>query len=208
MKKVLLFLSFLFLITPINAEDSLYDIIENENEIFYSQINNTWSINKSSDEDLVLFKNSFDGAGSYSTYKFSDGSLAFALATNCELIKDGKLIIIDNNLLKYYELQYNNKNIKQIELSESELKNIFPDTEIFKISQIDNDDKIWLHKPLLKKRTILLLNDTNRFFHQINCKSKNVQDNEIKGLITFNRYGSFTFKHFGKRNGKLIFYIR
>ena len=61
---------------------------------------------------------------------------------------------------------------------------------------------------MLKNKTILLVNDTDKYFHQITCKSKGAQDEEIKGLVTFNRYGIFNFKHFGKRDGKLIFYIR
>ena len=67
---------------------------------------------------------------------------------------------------------------------------------------------MWLHKPLFKKKTILLVNDTDRYFHKITCKSKNIQDSEIKGLITIPRYGIIRFTHFGKHKGKLTFYIR
>ena len=80
--------------------------------------------------------------------------------------------------------------------------------QIFKVSQIDTDNKTWLHKPFGKDKTILLLNDTERFFHQIKCNSTKAQDKNLKGLITFSRYGIYTFKHLGERNGKLIFYIR
>ena len=59
-------------------------------------------------------KKLIEGAGSYSLYNYSDGRLAFALTTDCEFIKDDKLIIIDNNLLKYYKLIFNGENFEQI----------------------------------------------------------------------------------------------
>ena len=67
---------------------------------------------------------------------------------------------------------------------------------------------MWIHKPLFKNKKILLVNDTDRYFNKISCKSKNIQDSKIKGLITISRYGIFKFKHYGQRDGKLIFYIR
>ena len=59
-----------------------------------------------------------------------------------------------------------------------------------------------------KNKTVLLLNDTDRFFHRFECKSKNSQDEDVKNLITFSRYGMYKFKHFGERNGKIVFLIR
>ena len=67
---------------------------------------------------------------------------------------------------------------------------------------------MWIHKPIFKKKTFILVNDTDRFFHRITCKSKNTQDPEIKGLFTISRYGIIRFTHFGERDGKLTFYIR
>ena len=207
MKKFLTCLLMLISINIAFAEEN-YKIIENQEQIYYSPIDNIWSLSKSTDSDLLVNKELIEGNGSYSLYKYSDGSIAFALATDCEIISNGKLVVVDNNLLKFSQIIYYDNKFEQIPISEEEIKNVFFNIEILKISQIDTDNKTWLHKPFRKNKTILLLNDTNKFFHQINCKSKNAQNENIKGLITFSRYGIFTFKHFGERNGKLIFYIR
>ena len=61
----------------------------------------------------------------------------------CELISGNNLIVVDNNLLKYYKLEYDFGEITQVELTESEIKEVFPQAEIFKLSQIDADNKVW-----------------------------------------------------------------
>lgn len=212
MKKVLLSLLLLglssFAFAEEITEENPHNLIRHNDRIFYSELNNTWHTEPLDEESQVLNKTLYEGAGSYSTYYKEDETLAFALATDCELIHNGKLIIVDNNVLKYYKLEYNNGFIEQIELNELELKDIFPQAEIFKLSQIESDNKIWLHKPFRKKRTLLLINDTDKFFHGITCKSKNIQDAEIKGLITISRYGIIRFTHFGEYKGSLTFYIR
>lgn len=208
MKKVLVVLSLLVGCNFVFANPNPYDVIYNEYQAVYTPSENTWSAGGLADDRIVFTKEVVEGAGSYSRYNYEDGSLAFALSTDCEIIKDGNLIVVDNNLLRYYRIIYDNGSFEQVPMSAEEVQQIFPDAELFKVSNIDNDGKTWLHKPLLKKKTILLFNDTDRFFHKITCKSKNAQDSDIKGLITFSRYGIYRFKHFGKHKGELVFYIR
>lgn len=209
MKKVL---TILFLIIGCSfalANENTHNAVYNGAQIFHSNYESAWSlIDVNTHDKIVLTKSLKEGTGSCSIYNYSDGSLAFALATDFEIVKNRKLIVVDNNLLKYSKIIYNGETFEQVPLSDDEIKQAFPDTEIFKLSWIDSDNKIWLHKPLFKKRTLLLVNDTENFYHQISCKYKNVQDPEIRGLITINRYGIFRFKHFGARDGELTFYIR
>ena len=208
MKKVLLSLLLFSFSSTVFADDNTLNLIKNEDKVFYSQENSTWLKEPENNNEQILTKTLFEGAGSYSIYNKEDGSLAFALATDCELINNGKLIIVDNNILKYYKLEYNDGSIEQIELTDEEIQGVFPEAEIFKLSQIESDNKIWLHKPFRKERTLILVNDTDKFFHGINCKSKNVQNPEIKGLIKISRYGIIRFTHFGEYKGNLTFYIR
>lgn len=208
MKKVL-FILFIFLsINLAFANQSSYRIVYDQDKIYYSPSQNLWSFELISDDMTSFKKELFEGEGNYSKYYYNDGSLAFSLTTNCEAIANNELIIIDNNLLKFYKLIHENGSFKEIEIKEAEIQKIFPEVEVFKISQIEDDDKIWLHKPFLNKRTILLYNDTDKFFHRITCKKEKAQDKDIKGLITFSKYGAYRFKHYGKYNGKLFFYIR
>lgn len=208
MKKVLLSLLLFSFSSTVFADDNTLNLIKNEDKVFYSQENSIWLKEPETNNEQILTKTLFEGAGSYSIYNKEDGSLAFALATDCELINNGKLIIVDNNILKYYKLEYNDGSIEQIELTDEEIQGVFPEAEIFKLSQIESDNKIWLHKPFRKERTLILVNDTDKFFHGINCKSKNVQNPEIKGLIKISRYGIIRFTHFGEYKGSLTFYIR
>ena len=208
MKKVLLSLLLFSFSSTVFADNNTLNLIKNEDKVFYSQENSIWLKEPENNNEQILTKTLFEGAGSYSIYNKEDGSLAFALATDCELINNGKLIIVDNNILKYYKLEYNDGSIEQIELTDEEIQGVFPEAEIFKLSQIESDNKIWLHKPFRKERTLILVNDTDKFFHGINCKSKNVQNPEIKGLIKISRYGIIRFTHFGEYKGNLTFYIR
>lgn len=208
MKKVLLSLLLFSFSSTVFADNNTLNLIKNEDKVFYSQENSIWLKEPETNNEQILTKTLFEGAGSYSIYNKEDGSLAFALATDCELINNGKLIIVDNNILKYYKLEYNDGSIEQIGLTDEEIQGVFPEAEIFKLSQIESDNKIWLHKPFRKERTLILVNDTDKFFHGINCKSKNVQNPEIKGLIKISRYGIIRFTHFGEYKGSLTFYIR
>ena len=208
LKKLLLTVFILIGLNPVLATENPHNMVLNGDLIYYSPEQSLWSTKMISDDDIVLKKNLIEGTGSHSIFYNNDGTLAFALATDLELINDGKLIIVDNNLLKYYKMIFDGERYSQIPLNNEEIKQIFPNAEIFNLSWVDSDSKIWLHKPFGKKRHLILVNDTERFFHNITCKSKNVQDADIKGLITLNRYGAFRFKHFGERDGKLIFYVR
>ncbi len=209
MKRIILILLLLLGVNSyVNAEEENYSIVKDQDTLFYSPIMSTWSKELQEDDDIVFKKTLIDGTGSHSIYNKADDSLGFALATDCELISNEELIIIDNNLLKYYKLDYNYGDIQQVELTDEELNKIFPQAEIFKLSQIESDNKIWIHKPFRKNKVLLLVNDTDKFYHQISCKSKGIQNPEIKGLITIPRYGIINFSHFGEYNGKLTFYIR
>lgn len=208
MRKVFFILLSFLISTSVFAEEKVHNAILNNDKVAYSQSNSSWSLDNFDNEKIILVKELNEGTGSCSIYNYEDGTLAFALATDYELINNGKFIIIDNNLLKYYKLIYNGENFEQVLLTDEEIKEIFPEAEIFKISWIDSDNRTWLHKPFSKQRTLILVNDTDRCFHKLNTSSKNVQDNEIAGLISINRYGRIKFSHFGERDGKLIFYIR
>ena len=208
MKKVFLIIFLLLFCSPLFANENPHNAIFNEDKVIYSLISSKWTKDNSGTDKIILTKQLVEGTGSCSVYKYEDESLAFALATDYELLNNGKLIIIDNNLLKYYKMIFDGENFEQVLMSDEEIREAFPQAEIFKLSWVDSDNKIWIHKPFLKQRILILVNDTERCFHKLNTKSKNVQDSEIKGLIRINKYGRIKFSHFGERDGKLVFYIR
>lgn len=208
MKKMFCILGLLFSMNVVFALPDSYEIMQDNSQLFYSPSNDVWASSQIYDDSIVLNKKLYEGTGAYSVYNYFDGSLAFALATGDEFIYDGKFVIVDNNLLKFSKIIYNGSVFEIVAMEYEEILEIFPDIEIIKVSWIDDDNVMWIHKPFLEKKTILLFNDTERFFHGLMCKSKYSQDDVLKGLITFSRYGIYRFKHYGMRDGKLTFLIR
>lgn len=208
MKKILVYLLLFVSINIVNANPNSYDVIYDEYQAVYSPSEKAWSAGGMADDKIVLTKKLYEGEGEYSKYYHSNGNLAFTLTTGCEIIIDGKLILVDNNLLKFSQMIYDNGDFIEVSLNEEEIRNLFPDADLIKISTIDDDNKTWLYKPFFKKKKVLLYNDTDKFFHKITCKTKGVQDENIKALVTFSRFGAYRFEHFGEYKGKLIFYIR
>lgn len=210
MRRALFVFLFLIISPFVLADEYVFDKVLNNRSISYIPSESTWTTsNVVKENNIILTKKLVEsGSGSYSIYNYSDGSLAFALSTGLEILKNNKLIIVDNNLLKFYKLIFTDDGFKQVLLSDKEIKEIFPDREIFKISYIDSDNRVWLHKPFNKVKKILLLNDTDSCFYGLNTKSKNTQDKDFVSLITFRRYGIYNFNHFGEYKGKITFYIR
>ncbi len=208
MKKIFLALLIFLGCNFVFAQENPHGLVMDGDRIIYQPSESNWVSESFAEDKIVYVKKLYDGDGAYSLYSHEDGSFAFILNTGCEILKNGKLIIVDNNLLKFSKLVYEEERLIQIPLNDEEIKELFPNAEILKISTIDSDNKLWIHKPLFKKKTILLVNDTDKYFHKIACKSKNVQDPEIKGLVTIPRYGIYRFTHFGQHKGQLVFYIR
>ena len=213
MNKVFFLFTFfiLILISTCNvfAIDFDFEQIDDNKQIFYNQIENTWNTASNDNEnELILTKKLYDGAGSYSQYLNSDEDIVFTLRTNFEFIKDGELFAINNEELKYYKIIFNGENFIEVPLDHEEVQILFPEVEIVRLSLIDDDNKIWIHKPFLQEKNILFINDSNKYYHKLTPKCTKAQHPEIKALVTISRYGIYRFKHYGQRDGKLTIYVR
>jgi hypothetical protein len=209
MKNILLILVLLFLSTSIYATENNYEAIEDAGLIKFDNLNDSWQIANNFEGEFVFKKRLYEGAGSYSQYFSTDDKIAFTLTSDYELIKDNKLIAIDNEELKFNEIVYNGETFDEIPLTIEEIQDIFPEAEIINLSSIDSDNKMWIHKPLFKNKQILFVNDSSsNSFYKLTANCKKAQDENIKSLITISRYGIYRFKHYGQRNGKLIIYVR
>ena len=85
---------------------------------------------------------------------------------------------------------------------------MFPEAEIIRLSQIDSDNKIWINKPLFQQKKLIFVNDSDEFYYNLTAKNKKIQDEDFRPLITLSRLGIYNFNHYGKRDGKLILYVR
>ncbi len=205
MKKALL-ISFLSLIFFGMNSALAYDSVENNYEVTYSP-KTGWSFSSSDKSKITLTRKIVDGSGGYSEYYYDDGTLAVTLNSDYEFIFENNLICVVNSNFKYYKLIKNSDRFKIVALTIPELREIFPNTEIIKISQFTND-QIIIKKPPFKDKNVLLLNDTNKYFYKYSLNPNYIQDENIKGLLHINNYGEFEFSHYEDEKEKLKIIVR
>ncbi len=206
MKKFLLVITMLLLSMPfVNAEnfEGLYD----KYQAVYIPSTHTWTTGSMAADRIVLQKRTSAGTGSYSEYYSNNGEQMIALSSNFEFIENGRLITVNNAELKYGELVYQKGKFVEKPLSYTELQEIFPDVEIIKISQF-KDGKLKIKKGWFNRKTILLFNDTDKYFHKYSFKPACVKETDITGLISLKHIGKVTFSHYGDNNDKLIIYVQ
>ena len=203
-----LFLMFVFL-PLVFANPNEYDALYNDYQTVFISETQQWHAGGIADEGIVLTKKIPDSIGRNSQYYYSDGRLAFALNTDFEFIKDGEFIAVNNNELKFSKVLYDEeRGFEQVELSPLEIQKIFPEAEVIRLSLLDNDNKMWISKGFFKKKNILFVNDSNKYYYKLTPKAKKAQDKDIKAMVTLSRFGIYNFKHYGERDGKLTVYVR
>lgn len=185
---------------PVFALDPVYE----NDKVIYDTKTKCWS-KEENKEGIILYKKTSSGTGSYSIYYYKCNKPAFQSGSNFEFIDDKKLIAVDNASLKYSKIIFDGSKFIQIPLEIEELKTIFPDAEIIKISRFKNN-KLTIKKPLFKKKTVLLVNDTDEYFHKYFVSPESSANKNIKGLITLSKkFTKVKFCHLGEKDGLTIY---
>ena len=112
---------------------------------------------------------------------------------------NGNLIGIDNGNLKLICYYYDNGFFRNKELDTATVNNLFPNAEIIKISQFQNNS-ITLYKKPFEQKQYLIINDTNNNYYKYQFKPANISNEKVNGLITVNKFGKITFSHYGDDN--------
>ena len=165
-------------------------------DVYYNLQTASWSDKKQSDNDIALKFKNFVGSGGFNEYYYDNGKLAIGPCTNVEFIADGKLIGINGHDLKFVKYNYNNGRISSEYLTEQELKKLYPEYEIVKISQFKNNE-ITINKKIFTKKRVLLLNDTKESFYKYSYKPAGVNRSGIKPFINLSHSGKIVFSHYG-----------
>lgn len=194
MKKIFLTLLILFSVT-LNAYS--FDFIENN--VYYNLQTLKWSSQRTTAKDIKLFYKLYPTSGGYSEYYNNKGKLAIGPFSNKEFIYNGNLIGIDNGNLKLICYYYDNGFFRNKELDTATVNNLFPNAEIIKISQFQNNS-ITLYKKPFEQKQYLIINDTNNNYYKYQFKPANVSNENVNGLITVNKFGKITFSHYGDDN--------
>lgn len=208
MKKYLwLFFSILFIgLQGVYAFE--FNAIKDNQQAVYCPMVKIWNNGSMCEDKIVLTKKISHGSGGFSEYYFNDGKIAVPLTSNFEFLFDGRLITVNNADLEYNEIVYENGIFIEKALSENDLQKIFPDAEIIKISQF-KDGKITIKKGWFKKKTVLLLNDTNSDFYKYSYRpDNNIKNPYITGLIILKHPGKVTFSHYGDKEDMLTIYVK
>lgn len=197
---IFIFCTLIAFCAPVFALDPVYE----NDKVIYDTKTKCWS-KEENKEGIILYKKTSSGTGSYSIYYYKCDKPAFQSGSNFEFIDDKKLIAIDNASLKYSKIIFDGSRFIQIPLEIEELKMIFPDVEIIKISRFKNN-KLTIKKPLFKKKTVLLVNDTDEYFHKYFVSPESSANKNIKGLITLSKkFTKVKFCHLGEKDGLTIY---
>lgn len=197
---IFIFCTLIAFCAPVFALDPVYE----NDKVIYDTKTKCWS-KEENKEGIILYKKTSSGTGSYSIYYYKCDKPAFQRGSNFEFIDDKKLIAVDNASLKYSKIIFDGSKFIQIPLEIEELKTIFPDVEIIKISRFKNN-KLTIKKPLFKKKTVLLVNDTDEYFHKYFVSPESSANKNIKGLITLSKkFTKVKFCHLGEKDGLTIY---
>lgn len=194
MKKIFLTLLILFSVT-LNAYS--FDFVENN--VYYNLQTLKWSSQRTTAKDIKLFYKLYPTSGGYSEYYNNKGKLAIGPFSNKEFIYNGNLIGIDNGNLKLICYYYDNGFFRNKELDTATVNNLFPNAEIIKISQFQNNS-ITLYKKPFEQKQYLIINDTNNNYYKYQFKPANISNENVNGLITVNKFRKITFSHYGDDN--------
>ncbi len=201
MKKLILILGLLLMCSPVFAGDM--KPVLNNTQLLYSPKENVFSVGAPVDGKISLSKRTSTGTGSYSIYSYNNNEVM--LGSNYEFLFNGRLISCHNADLKIFEVVYNGKIFVEKELTQGQIKEIFPDAEILLISHFV-DKKMTVRKPAFEKKDFLLLNDTDEYFHKYSFHPQSVKYSPVAGLFKASSIGKITFSHFGQ--DKYTIYVK
>lgn len=201
MKKLILIFGLLLLCSPVFAADM--KPVLNNTQLLYSPKENVFSVGAPADGKISLSKRTSTGTGNYSIYSYNNNEVM--LGSNYEFLFNGRLISCHNADLKIFEVVYNGKIFVEKELTEGQIKEIFPDAEILLISHFV-DKKITVRKPAFEKKDFLLLNDTDEYFYKYSFHPQSVKYSPVAGLFKASSIGKITFSHFGQ--DKYTIYVK
>lgn len=156
---------------------------------------------------IILTKKTTSNVNRNTVLTHDGKEVAVVLNSTYEVLKDGKLIAIDNNNLKYYQVIYSDGKFVQIPLTDEQLQKLFPKAEIVKISQFKDDTYI-TSRGFFETKTLLLVNDTDRSFFKYSYKHPRVQVCDVRGLVKSNKYETIKFSHYGDSDGALTIKIK
>lgn len=212
MKKFyVLILSMILFCGAVSAEKIQYKNINDGERITFSDLGQWKFADKKTDNYFV--KKISDGTGAYSEFYTPQNEFVFSTGCQYEFLYNGSLIGYSNFDLKFYEFVLNNELLEQRELSENEVKELFKNFDIIRVSDFTTSTNSLRIKKTKRHYKIILLNDTDRYFYHYGFTSNNAkfETYPVKGFLDITKKGMIQFSHFGdntKENPWFILLVR
>lgn len=202
MKKILLLAGLAFSVNATMAYSYNQAIVNNtikeDQVIEYCKSENIW--NKKCPESLKFTKHYTTGSGGFSEYELN--KITYDTDTTYEFLLGEKLVGYNPYKLQFYYLTFADNKFERTMLTDGEIKSLFPNVEIVKISQFKNDT-ITLYKPFFKPKTFLFVNDTDKEFYKYQFEHYKKQTELIHGIFEPKRAGTYIYSHFGGRDKEI-----
>lgn len=206
MKKFIkIFVVFIMCQGPCSYALEYNGVYDNEIVVFSSSAL-MWCQTPAGKNDISFIKNTSSESGSYSHYVSNCTDVG--LNSNFEFIYDGRLIGVDNENLKYYEIKYQNNELVQTLLSYEQVQEIFSDIDVIKLSDFKRGIYTIINHS--EGKMVLLYNDSEEKFHKYFVNpAASAACKDLKGLIKLPQRGKITFSHSDDKNlNKYIIKVR
>lgn len=197
MKKLILLISLLLISDAAFAYDystAVKNSVDVNQKINYSPSAKIWTRNFNN-KNINFVKHMTVGSGGFS--EFLNNKTYYDTDTTYEFLNGTELVGYNMHKLKFFALGFDKK-ITRCELSGNEIKKLFPNVELVRISQFKNN-KIVLKKPRGVKKTYMLVNDTDRDFYKYSFENYGNGTELIKGLFETDKSKKFIYSHFHSR---------
>ena len=174
---------FLLLICAIPANSINFEGVYDNEKIVFSPSANYWTCSE-------MFSSNY-------TYKCGE----FNLTSDFEFLYEGRLIGVDNNNLKFYEIIYVNNKFEEIPLSYNQLQMLFTDVDVIKISDFSSGTYTVINNN--EKKEIILYNDTDEKFNNYAFTPElSIINKDIKADIVLPKRGKVIFADISDKQSK------
>lgn len=201
MKRLLLSLACL---TLLGSSAFAYDVnpvvlssIKDLQIVDYNPSTKTWSRNLGLN-DYVFSKHVTNGSGGYSEYKY-DGK-TYDVDSTYEFLFQGRMFGYNAHTLKLFELMFDGEQFTQRELTDEEIQFFFPDMDVIKVSQFDENNEYLIELPVFRRAEFMIINDTDRDFYKYQFERYNNKNKIFNNIFDIIIPRTLVFSHFGSRD--------
>lgn len=209
MKKICcLIATFLFIsLSAFALEDIEYKNIEEGAKIITKDAFWTLKIPKKSTNYFIKKISQEDSK--LSEFYSTDGKIYFSTGCHYDFIYKGSLIGYSNYEMKFYEFYFKDGQLNRRELLYDEVKELFPDYKVIKITDFSTTTNSLKLKKRGKNLKVIVLNDTDKYFYNYDFTTNNskLEKYILKGFVNIKKKGLIQFSRFGENSKNTPWYI-